>query len=144
MCSISCYIRLMLIVGISLFAPGCRGSGEGDSPPLGRVSGHVRLDGKPLEGATLTFNPVVGGRGSSGVTDSSGAYVLDYSYDQQGAILGEHRVRINSVSFAGEGAADPLLPAEYNSDTQLRFTVPVGGGVADFELKSDGSIETVQ
>jgi len=139
-----CFTASIFVFGLSFFASGCQSQNEGDSPPLGRVSGHVRLDGKPLEGATVIFNPIAGGRGSSGVTDSSGGYELDYTHNQQGAILGEHQVRINSASFAGEGAADPLLPAEYNSDTQLRFTVPASGGMADFELKSDGSVEKVQ
>lgn len=42
------------------------------------VEGTVTLDGKPVEGATVTFVPVVEGQGASatGITDASGKFTL--------------------------------------------------------------------
>ena len=51
------------------------------------VVGTVTLDGKPLEGASITFAPQ-SGRSSSGVTDSSGRYSLNYTGSIRGAMLG--------------------------------------------------------
>jgi len=131
-------INSIVLSGILCIVSGCGGGADG--PELGRVTGTVQLDGEPLEGAVVTFSPVEGGRGSSGVTDASGTYSLNYTHDQQGAILGEHEVRINSASHAGEGADDPLLSSDYNSSTKLKVTVAPGSNSVPFDLKSDGSV----
>jgi len=128
---------LIAFTSFSFIVSGCGGGAEG--PALGRVTGNVSFDDKPLEGALVTFNPIAGGRGSSGITDSSGRYQLDYTYDQAGAIRGEHEVRINSAAFSGEGAKDPILPPVYNSESQLKVNVKLGSNTFDFPLKSDGS-----
>lgn len=54
------------------------GCGRGPGLKTQRVEGVLTLDGKPVEGATVTFVPVKEGQGASavGVTDASGKFTL--------------------------------------------------------------------
>lgn len=126
---------VLLAVGVV----GCGGGGRAS------VSGTVTLDGKPAEGATVTFTPQSkdgGGVGASyGKVDASGRYTLQTVVgDHRGAAVGRHKVTI-SLSKANpqnpEGAAKEQIPAKYNDRSELTFEVPSGGtDKADFDLKS--------
>lgn len=134
---------LVLILGVacSLELAGCS---EQEGPDLGQVIGTVTLDGKPLEGASLSFQPEAG-RSSKGFTDESGNYELQFTLDRKGAVLGQHMVEIISVrsSSGGEGG-EPLvegrkeiLPARYHSATELTANIKPGRQTINFELTSD-------
>ena len=77
------------------------GCAKGDRPPLGGVHGTVTLDGKPLAGAIVTFEPVEPGRISMGMTDDNGKYELIYIRDEKGAKAGAHRVQITTGNANG-------------------------------------------
>ncbi len=114
-----------------LFLAGCS---RGDRPSLGLVSGTVTLDGKPLAGARVIFEPVEGGRASTSTTDSRGRYELIYIRTDKGAKVGPHNVRI----FAGNadlGRAE-VVPPRYNLQTTLRVEVKPGENERNFELLS--------
>jgi hypothetical protein len=119
-----------------------------------KVSGTVSLDGKALPNTVVTFQPVGGkdnpnpGRGSSGVTDSSGRYTLSVEPGKEGAVPGMHNVtfatnrKLENVDPA-LGSPDGVRPKEKDvvprryHDPGLQFTVPPEGtDKADFELKS--------
>jgi hypothetical protein len=92
------------------------------------------LDGKPLAGAGVVFQPNSRGRDSMGVTDADGNYTLNYIRDVQGAVAGWHSVRIT----AGDpltGKSEPV-PARFNVKTELRKEVKAGGNEINFELTS--------
>jgi len=108
------------------------------------VSGVVTLDGKPVEGASVSFTPVAekdgGVGGSYGKTDAEGRYTLrTVAGDRTGAAVGKHKVTITlskSDPNNPEGAAKELIPAKYNTKSELTFDVPSGGtDSANFELK---------
>ncbi|QEL13667.1 DUF4198 domain-containing protein [Limnoglobus roseus] len=118
-------------------AAGCGGSAA-------NVSGVVTLDGKPLEGAAVTFAPQgdkdsVGS--SYGKTDAQGRYTLKTVVgDKPGAAVGKHKVSISLTQSADpknpESAAREVVPAKYNVKTELSCDVPSGGtDKADFDLK---------
>lgn len=127
----------------------CGCSGEG-IPELGRVSGTVTLDGSPVEGLQVIFQPEKGRR-SVGVTDVHGEYKLDYLKDAPGAVLGTHTV---SITFTGEeagaeeGSGDAssdtpeknleavVIPPQYNSKSTLTAEVKSGENKHDFPLTS--------
>lgn len=118
------------------FAAGC-GSGGGDAPELGTVSGTVTLDGSPLRGAMVTFYPAAG-RASFGETDAQGRYELSYKTDVPGAVVGQHTVRITTAdpqAVAG-GESTETLPAVYNSRSTLSARVEAGENSRDFQLMS--------
>lgn len=109
---------------------------------MGTVTGTVKADGKPLANATVTFYPQPTGRPSSGKTDENGQYKLIYSADENGAIVGEHQVRISTADDGGDyGKSKPeTLPSKYNIATELKKEVKPGKNVIDFDLDYKGKI----
>jgi hypothetical protein len=112
------------------------------------VSGTVTLNGKPLAGAVVTFQPVATRQrgssqpeatGSVGRTDALGHYTLRLIQpDRAGAIVGDHAITISSTT-AGRSDADrpkaSRLPKAWSDGTK-RFHVPPGGtSEANFEIK---------
>lgn len=146
-------IVLLNILALGI-AAGCRRDSRYDSlPELVPVGGKVTLDGKPLPRATLTFTPVGTTRGqiSYGVTDENGQYEAMLDNDHKGLPVGEFKVLCNkwvmpngsdfpadSKVPPGEAGAKELLPPRYSQEglSQLKATVPAGGGTIDFPLKS--------
>lgn len=130
--------RMFLLLAVGMFT-GCFG-GAGDRPDTGKVTGVVTLDGSPLEGATVTFQPAEG-RPSAGETDSSGKYVLMYSVDVEGAKVGQHTVTISKEDqkFDGDGeltSSKETVPSKYNQKTELTEKVESGENTIDFTLTS--------
>ena len=139
-------------LGLLLCGLGC----DGRPPKLVPVSGRVTLDGAPLADAYVSFQPrgdrgnEVPGPASVGKTDSNGRFTLALVRPNEpsspaavGAVVGPHRVVIRKVHSAaaapGEesGRYQEGLPARYNAETILEFTVPAGGtDKADFALTS--------
>ncbi|WP_437192969.1 hypothetical protein [Planctomicrobium sp. SH527] len=123
-------VLLTAIIPVVLL--GCGSASDG--PKLGEVAGTVNFDGKPLPGAEILFLPEVG-RGSAGFTDSSGKYILRYSENQNGAVVGSHSVRI-TTKLPDDKTKSEILPEKYHSKSELSFQVKAGPNVADFELAS--------
>lgn len=135
-------IPLMYLSLVGLLAlAGCGGNDD-----LGRVSGTVTLDGKPLEQAIVKFIPEgEGGSTSYGRTDASGNYSMEFSRSQVGASLGMNRVEINTgTQMADENEkiinVPEVVPARYNAQSELTFEVQPGKNTANFELESGGRI----
>jgi len=101
-----------LIAGVS----GCGRSG----PVVEYVEGIVTLDGKPLEGAVVTFRPTSGGLTAAGTTDGAGIYKLNALTARRGAgtMAGDYRVSVLKWKDPSEGAGPPPDPsdtAKYNA-----------------------------
>ncbi len=136
-----------LLLSLLILAPGC-----GRAYSLAPVAGHVTLDGKPVAGAEVSFYPIGASKDTpyaSGVTDDQGHFTLaaqDASGAANGAVVGENRVTITHDrlnSSKGKPKAKDIMkkrddiPAKYNQDSTLTFTVPPGGtDKADFVLTS--------
>jgi hypothetical protein len=139
-------MRARLAVGLALvLALGCGGK------KFVPVSGKVTLNGQPLVGATVGFQPIATGGveaapGSTGKTDDKGEYTLTASTGQSGAWVGKHRVIISLVSpQVGDDDArhsrrgPPLadkVPPRYNKDSKEVVEVPPEGLKKDFTLTS--------
>ena len=120
----------MISVAALVFCIGCGGS---NAPEVGTVSGTVTHDGKPLAEAGVLFTPE-GARHSVAWTDAAGRYELNYLREMQGAVVGEHVVKI--TTFDDEAEIPESLPACYNRESTLRRTVKSGSNTFDFELLS--------
>lgn len=96
------------------------------------------MDSKPLEGATVVFEPTdTSKRGSYGVTDKDGKYKLKYNSETMGASEGEFKVSITTdESDSSESNQLIKVPAAYNSLTTLVRTVKPGENEINFELDS--------
>jgi hypothetical protein len=135
--------RLFAFAAVTCILVGCQGGAK-----VAPVSGVVTLDGKPLANAHIVFQPMASGgktdagTGSYALTDTNGAYTLRLAdNDQQGAVIGKHRVEIN-LKVESDDRANPqrpppkVLPAKYNRNTELQFEVKPGGSTAaNFDLK---------
>jgi hypothetical protein len=137
----------LCISGLLLGVVGCGSSN------YARVSGRVTLDGQPLNGARVTFQPIgqIGdlnsSSGSYAVTKPDGSYALKLVIgDSKGAVVGKHRVEISVRDGSGSTLVDrskpkPIpkdnLPERYNHSSELTFDVPRGGTkTANFDLES--------
>ena len=110
---------------------GCGRAG----PSLASVEGTVLVDGKPVKGLFIEFQPE-GGSPSVGETDGSGHYELRFSRERWGAEIAEHTVRIMADEEGGGRAGKDRIPAKYNDRTELKREVVAGGNTIDFELES--------
>lgn len=121
-----------LTLFVCLFLAGCGGA---DHPPLGSVSGTVKMDGEPLAGLLVHFKPA-NGRAASGVTDKSGRYTLEYTYRVYGAVVGPATVMFEWP--LGTKDTKPLA-ARYTTQSDLKREVKPGSNQFDFDLKSDAN-----
>lgn len=128
-------INLTLAVGIFAMA-GC-----GGNPNLAEVSGLITLDGKPLPKAIITFTPNSGGATSYGKSDESGRYRMMFAEGEPGAWVGASRVTIRTgdVLPDNSGVIPELVPAIYNTQSNLTKEVVSGSNKFDFELESKAS-----
>jgi len=111
-----------------LFVFGC---GSSNRPELVPVTGVVTMNGKPLEGARVTFVPE-NIRGASAETDAAGNYELIYIRDIKGAPPGLHKVFISKLVDEQES-----IPNQYSSPEMTTLTAEVtdSGNKIDFDLK---------
>ncbi len=133
---------LILLVAMTLF--GC-----GSKYPLAQVEGTITLDGQPLPGARVGFEPKgpgndhEAGPGSYGVTDEDGRYRLTTLNGNPGAVVAEHIVWVRTYQGGQSPEGKPIvksperLPPRYHDRTILTFVVPPEGSTeADFSLTS--------
>lgn len=126
-----------------VFSSGC--SEDVAAPPreMGKVTGKVTLDGVPLAGIEIFFEPTDGGGGSSSGIDAEGNYSLEYSGGgKTGALVGKHKVSfreeteemIGDIPIPGDEEGG-ILPEKYTAENStITREVASGEQVIDFEL----------
>jgi hypothetical protein len=127
----ACY----LVLAGALLLAGCdRG------PRLAAVGGTITLDGQPLAGAAVEFQPDQGGSPSYGKTDGAGCYDLKFCVGRSGAMIGRHVVRIST--FRQEAGSNEIpvniperVPPRYNEKSELVCEVQAGRNRLDFTLE---------
>lgn len=140
-------MRSFAILALVIPLAGCGGSGFEVAP----VSGTVTLDGKPVGGLVVNFQPasVKGttepGPGSYAWTDKDGHFsmALISTKEYPGAVVGKHRVTLSSPLPDQSPTDDriprsnkPLLPPEHEGKS-FEFEVPAKGtDKANFVLTS--------
>lgn len=122
-------------------------------PATAAVEGRILLDGRPLAGAAVLFEPVAGGRPARGSTRDDGSFTLTTFSRDDGVVPGRHRVAVSKVVIEGVAAdaigleaapaAEPIqeravVPTRYNdpSSSGLDADVPAGGTKVEFSLDS--------
>jgi hypothetical protein len=136
-----CWSRTFFALAGLWLAAGCGRTPAGIVP----VSGRVTLDGQPLAGAVVTFQPMQAGDpgagGSSGRTDAEGRFVLTLiDPPTPGALAGLHVVTITTATVSNDDAARPTgerVPRAWRDGSQT-FEVPPGG-TASAELNLESS-----
>ncbi len=152
--SASRFGSFLLFAPLLLLPLGCGGV----TYKLAPVSGHVTMDSRPLANASISFYPNGASEfpASTGRTDDGGNFKLetfDRGASRDGAVIGESRVVISINAQNAGKKIDParkqlmgrptssetgdLVPARYNTETTLKFTVPTeGSDQANFALTS--------
>lgn len=104
---------------------GCGGAVQGPNEKLYSVKGTITLDGKPLEGAAVSFVPVQSktkqAHPSYGQTDSAGKYSLKNAQAKAGIFKGEYRI---AVSKMVQQDGSPLPPDSPGGDADGLQLVP--------------------
>lgn len=145
-----CYLGLVL--GATAFlSAGCSQTGL----PLGKVSGQVTVDGKPVKEGVILFVPKRGPSASGPI--EQGRYRLTTRSPGDGAVIGQHDVYFSPKPPAGDAISDapeePVLrpspksefpPSQYTSpeSAELMAEVRSGANNLDFDLKSTADTST--
>ncbi|MEX1039242.1 MAG: carboxypeptidase-like regulatory domain-containing protein [Pirellulaceae bacterium] len=111
--------------------------GCGGDPTVAKVSGTVTLDGEPVEGASVIFSPIGGGRPATGQTDSQGNFQLSTYGSADGALIAEHQVSVVKVeetktaeAYVPEGEEAPedqrdALSGDLGTGGRVKYLVPM-------------------
>ncbi|MEW4490755.1 hypothetical protein AB1L42_21920 [Thalassoglobus sp. JC818] len=90
-------------LAVCFLAIGC--GGRGDRPEMANVSGKLTLDGKPLPGYIVTFQPTSGRPSVSNMpTNAEGQYELWYTFKDKGAKVDKHKVTLAYSPISDEEA----------------------------------------
>jgi hypothetical protein len=113
------------------------------SDQLAEITGKVTLDGQPLAGAEVNFEPVdptIGTTGTGYTQPPDGSYKIFYPGDKEGAPAGEYKVWIAGGEIEDEegGGSATKVPGKYSlENSPLTATVEAGkANVFDWELTS--------
>tara|TARA_R110002167_G_scaffold364570_1_gene586615 strand:+ start:2362 stop:2775 length:414 start_codon:yes stop_codon:yes gene_type:complete len=124
----------------TLFLTGC-GSDAEKLPELSDATGTILLDGKPLVGGLVSFEPQISNsvkaKASFGSTDEEGKFKLRYNATTDGVIPGKQVVRVSKLSGTNEEPGEEILPGKYNTESTLTAEVTKEGpNDFPFDLKS--------
>jgi hypothetical protein len=125
----------LLAVWAVLLVAGCGPK----QPATGEVSGVVTIEGMPVGGLIVHFEPQDGVRlglpPAYGVTNESGRYRAMLRGQRPGATVGLNHVRITPAER--DGAPPAEIHARYAGDYAFWFEVAPGANTFDIELKAD-------
>jgi len=110
-----CFLVSLLVV---FSFTGCGGP---KYPPTFKTTGTVTLDGKPIEGATVSFYPDGTNKPANGETDSSGQYLMSSFNKNDGATVGAFRVTVQKqpkVEYESTPEGTPYDPSMESSEPQ--------------------------
>ena len=147
---------------VTLIFASIVGCGGPSQFPLAEVSGRVTFDGQPVANVMVTFMPISDGKNpnsgpySLGLTDANGVYHLQTRYGEDGAVVGTHRIVLETAGSDPElaavegnpessGGSERLndqasptslsVPKKWGPESIMEMTVPEGGTkTADIEL----------
>jgi hypothetical protein len=145
--------RSLLCLAVLIACLGCGDNIDERAklPPTSPVSGHITLDGQPVEGVVVTFIPTGDTKGIEcvGRTDESGIYTPTQIRGSKGVPPGNYKVVFSRLTRGGKpiapdeqtgagGIAIESLPAKYSvpNNSKETATVPEGGGEINFQLTS--------
>ena len=136
------FVSAVSVLSGLVWCCGCGSNGY----PLAQVTGKVTKSGKPVSGASISFQPRASsgnanaGPGSFGITDAEGRYELKtFREKTTGAVIGRHRVTISlplppGIAEDQEIASSLLAPMRFR-DGSTEVEVPKNGlESADFDL----------
>lgn len=131
----------ILVVSLLAVVLGC-GGGAGPTRSTIPVRGKITLDGKPVDGGTITFDPKDGKGGAVSASISAGNYetrvepgvkTVRVSYPK---ILRTEPVYPGSENSPMIDITEEAIPARYNSQSRLEKDLTEVSGDVNFDLSS--------
>jgi hypothetical protein len=121
--------------------------GCGQSIKTVPVEGMVVVDGDPVPGLTVQFEPVSGERPSTGFTDQDGRFQLRYNKDILGVLPGEQQVTFSwSQDEPGQEPTvlQAIVLAKHGEDSETPYELDIVGGTRNLviEINTNGSAAT--
>ena len=93
------------------------------------------MDGAPAPNLQVLFEPQDKSQPSSiGVTQADGKYQLRCSSGVDGAVVGQHTVRVTTVEIDDPAGPPLTIPAKYNTSSQLTHEVKAGENTIDLPI----------
>jgi hypothetical protein len=117
-----------------------------DGPKIVKVEGTVTRGGKPVPNIALTMTPIAGGRPSWGMADESGKFKMQYTIDQDGAIVGKHRVSVEFPPSSPQEENDLAMGKKQRSKDQREIAKKYGDSATSpcqVEITDDGKPVTI-
>jgi hypothetical protein len=115
--------------GLFLVVPFLLGCSSEPSVGAVPVTGTVTLDGKPVEGATISFVPDGDSSlSASGLTDASGNFRLTSVSPGDGAVPGKYKVTVSKLTADSQAA--PQATSQEEAMKQLQDKMKAGGSNA--------------
>jgi hypothetical protein len=120
--SLKYVLALMSFAVMATFA-GCGGGNPFDTVP---VTGTVTLDGQPVDGALVLFQPSGDHKAASGTTDSSGKFTLTTGNAGDGAMPGQYKVTVSktkteaSADLSGMSFEEAAVKAKQEDDERMK------------------------
>lgn len=115
------------------------------------MTGKVSLDGQPLPHARVVFQPTQGEAASpsSAETEDDGTFRLAFNREREGAMLGDHRVRVTTATVVTDASGQEKVvpervPTRYNYQSELQFKVQPSDNHFDISLQSQGGVLPVE
>lgn len=130
-------VALAAMIAAAALAAVCGCGRSQNLPDLGLVTGTVTLDGAPVQGLLVMFEPQDAAL-STGETNASGVYELRYTNEVKGAAIGKHIVRIEKIQDPEQERGEPpvVIPDRYNTASTLTAEVKAGENTINFDLVS--------
>ncbi len=136
-------LRSLWFLALLVAGPILAGCG-GDRLTVAPVEGKVMYQGKPLEFGAVIFQPAAG-PGASGTIQSDGSFCLSTYGNEDGAVLGTHKVAFSCFDSqrpdapppdpnAEPGLGKPLIPQKYLSAETSGLTAEVKSRNEPFEF----------
>lgn len=120
-------MKAILCISMGMLVLATLGCGGSDFPDPIPVTGTVTINGKPVEGAKVTFLSQTGGRSASGTTDASGKYSLTTFNTNDGAIPDEYTITIAKYDAADTGEGIDDTEGEMGSDYDAMMMASASG-----------------
>ncbi|MEQ1825437.1 MAG: carboxypeptidase-like regulatory domain-containing protein [Pirellula sp.] len=92
-----------------VFVLGCGGD-DSNRPKTYPVTGTVKLNGNPVDGAMITFNLTEGKGNAIGSTDAKGNYALTTFKPGDGAVPGQYKISVSKFEAEKAPANATTLP----------------------------------
>ena len=140
------YGKMARFCGICVVIATCFGCGN-NGPRRAAVSGHVTLDGQPIDEGVIQFLPVEGTVGPE-----TGGVIAKGQYDipqQRGPVVGKSRVELRASKKTGRKIQDPtgrpgtltdeykeMFPPSSNTNSSLVREIKDDHNTLDFDIRT--------